>query len=63
MGKDKLAEVDVHDLDAGNKIILCVMTVLPPHFACTSPSEEGGWEVAYRLADEAELSSTTEQKV
>ena len=45
------------------KIILCVMTVLSPHFACTSPSEEGGWEVAYRLADEAELSSTTEQKI
>ena len=45
------------------KIILCVMTVLSPHSACTSPSEEGGWEVAYRLADEAELSSTTEQKV
>ena len=44
-------------------ILLCVMTVLSPHFACTSPSEEGGWEVAYRLVDEAELLSTIEQKV
>ena len=43
------------------KIILSVMTEFFPHFACTSPPEEGGWEVAYRLADEAELSSTTEQ--
>ena len=31
------------------KIILCVMTVLSPHFACISPLEEGDWEVAYRL--------------
>ena len=45
------------------KIILCMMTVLSPHFACISPSEEGGWEVAYRLADEAALSSTKEQKL
>ena len=29
---------------------------------CVSPFEEGGWEVAYRLADDTELSSTTEQK-
>ena len=27
-----------------------------------SPSEEGDWEVAYRLADDTALSSTTEQK-
>ena len=45
------------------RIVLCVMIVLSPHFVCISPSEEGGWEAAYRLADEAELLSTTEQKV
>ena len=55
MGKDKLTEVDVHDPDAGNKNNITCDDSTFPSFACTSPSEEGGWEVAYGLADEAEL--------